>query len=135
MKIELHISFDSMEDYNDFSSRLNDSSLKLKINERSPLKEEIIATIDSMVPQKRKIRINKESIICANPACREEFRPKKENQIYCSTRCYMHVYWSKRTKLKDGTVVLKDDLVKEKLAKLKAENPAPIKRPEYNRDC
>lgn len=44
----------------------------------------------------------------------------------------MHIYWSKRTKDKDGKIKLKEEKFRETLKKLKKENPAPMKRPERN---
>jgi hypothetical protein len=131
MKIELHISFDSMEDYNDFSSRLDESSIKLKIKERSQLKEEIKAT-----PEILPVKSSKRPSICVNPDCQGEFDPNKAyGKVYCSKQCYMHVYWQTHTK-RDGNVVIRDnEEFSQKLEKLKRENPAPIQRPEYNRDC
>jgi hypothetical protein len=129
MKIELHISFDSMEDYQEFSSRLEEKHIDLKIQDRSPLVEEIHA-----IPKINKPLKPVKLLICQNPHCQIEFDSSKMNYNgYCSAKCYNHVYWLHHKKIGKNTVKLTDKEFKEKMEKMKKENPIQRDRPEQVR--
>jgi hypothetical protein len=94
--------------------------------------EEITESVSEIIPE-----TNISVTVCQNPDCGSEFETGMSGfKKYCSTKCYMHVYWSKRTKDKDGKTIFKEkvseDHVKQLLKKCKETGIPPIKEPELN---
>jgi hypothetical protein len=137
MKLELNLTFDSIDELNDLLMRLSD-----KMPGKPQLPTHTHTHTHTHTQSKLKtngkiIQDIKEKILRICGHCGNEFELKYKNSKvkFCSKHCYMQEYW-KTYKHKQKGEPIDNETFHKKLDKIKKENPIPeTTRPTHYRDC